>query len=196
MFALLLSTALAAPADYVVAGVGGLGGGAGTPSPLFDQGISGAGYVVGRLLIQGQRATFEVGAREGLASADARSWGGLFAGARLELGERTHVRVGFAHHHEVELSLAEEEPLAAMLGSLPGIRHRSGAELGVGLLLPVEERMLDDRLGVGLDLAVNAFPDTLGPRAYAFLDLNVEVGLSRRRVSGGSEATPPEAASP
>ncbi len=182
---LLLSAlaALAGPVDYRIYGVGGLGGGVGTGSPYGAGGPSAAGYVVGRLCLQRERAAFELGAREGLASEDSRSWGGLFAGARVGLGEQAHVRVGFAHHHEVELSLAMESPLQAALGSLPGIRHRSGAELGLGLLLPLEERMLEDRLGVGIDLGVVVFPDQLGPRGYALLDVSGSVGFGQRRLA-------------
>ena len=40
------------------------------------------------------------------------------------------------------------------LGSLSGIRHRSGAELGLGAVLPIEERQLGDRPGVGADLGL------------------------------------------
>ncbi len=183
MILLFVTAALAGSGDYRLAGSGGLGGGVGTPSSYGDGAPSASGYAVGRLLLQGERAALELGGREGVAGQDLRSWGGLFVGARTPLGERLYGRVGFAHHHEVELSLAQENPLQAALGSLPGIRHRSGAELGLGALLPVEERMLDDRLGVGGDLSVVVFPDALGPRVYGFLELNVTVGLGQRRAA-------------
>lgn len=183
--ALVLGSALAGdPGSYRFGLVGGAGGGAGTPSPLGDGGASGVGYVTGRLLIQGARVSAEFGAREGWAFDDSRSTGGLFFGARVPLGDTLHARVGFAHHHEVPQALAVDAPLQSALGSADGIRHRSGAELGFGGTLPIEERQLGDRLGVGADLGLVAFPDTHGPRAYAFLDLSVIIGAGARRPEG------------
>lgn len=179
----LLAAALAAPRDYRVSGAGGLGGGLGSPSPFGGGAPSGVGHGVGRLVFHGQRVSLELGGREGLASEDSRSWGGLFVGPRFELGHALHARVGFAHHHEVELELARAHPLEAALGSLDGIRHRSGLEAGLGLTVPVEERMLGDRLAVGLDLSALAFPDEHGPRTYAFLELNVGLGFGPRRAA-------------
>lgn len=182
----MMAAALAGPTDYRLMAVGGLGGGAGTVSP-FGDGASGVGYSAGRLLFLRDHWGFELAAREGLASADARDIGGLYAGARFPLGDTWHLRAGFAHHHEVQLSLAEEHPFEASLGSLPGIRHRTGGELGVGFILPFQERMLADRPGVGMDLSLVAFPDHNGPLVYGFMDASVSIGLGRRRspAAGG-----------
>jgi len=176
----MVAAALAGPADYRLMAVGGLGGGAGTVSPYGDA-PSGVGYGVGRLLFVRDRWAFELAAREGLASADARDIGGIYAGARFPLGDTWHLRAGFAHHHEVELSLAAAHPLEASLGSLSGIRHRTGGELGVGFVLPFQERMLADRPGVGMDLSLVAFPDQNGPLLYGFIDASVSIGLAKRR---------------
>lgn len=178
----LIGLALAGdPGDYRFGLVGGLGGGAGSPSPFGDGAPSAVGYVTGRLLVQGDRASAEFGAREGWASADSRSVGNLFFGARVPMGDKIYLRVGFAHNHEVEQALAVAAPVEAALGSLSGIRHRSGAELGLGAVLPIEERQLGDRPGVGADLGLVAFPDEHGPRAYAFVDVSVIIGVGARR---------------
>ena len=186
LLALLLGAALAGgPTDYRFGLVGGAGAGAGTPSPFGDGAASGMGYVTGRFLVQGVKASAEFGAREGWASQDSRSVGNLFFGARIPLGETLYLRAGFAHNHEVEASLAIANPVGASLGSLTGIRHRSGAELGLGGLLPIEERQLGDRLGVCGDLGVVAFPDEHGPRAYVFVDASVFIGAGARRGGSG-----------
>ncbi len=184
LLALWLGIALAGdPGSYRFGLVGGAGAGVGTPSPVVEGGFSGVGYVTGRLLIQGSRAAAEFGAREGWAGSDSRSLGNLFFGARIPLGDTLYLRAGFAHHHEVPEALVLAEPLQSVLGSATGIRHRSGAELGLGGMVPIEERQLGDRLGVCADLGLVAFPDEHGPRAYAFADVSVIIGAGARRAS-------------
>lgn len=179
---LLLGLARAdGPTGYPFALEAGVCGGAGLSSPYASGGVSGLGCVAARALLQGRRFAGELSFREGWAGADARSVGGLYLGARARLGERLFARGGFSHHHEVPAALVEEQPLGAALGSAVGIRHRSGLELGVGALLPVEERMLGDRLGVSLSLSASAFPDRLGPVVYTFADLTAVVGVGRAR---------------
>lgn len=159
---------------------GGVGGLAGTSSSYGDSASLGAG-VVGRLVVHRGRWGFELANRSELATADAREVGALFVGARAALTGPVYARAGFAHNHEVTLDLAKAHPLEAVLGSLTGIRHRSGLELGLGATLPLEEAILDDRLAISADVGFAAFPDALGPRLYAYLDAGVTVHVGRKQ---------------
>lgn len=165
---------------YPVLLSGSLGGLVGTPSPFGDSSSLGAG-ASGRLIFHKDRWGFEVGARSLYASADAREVGALFFGGRLALTDTLYAHLGFAHNHETELALVKENPVMASLGSLPGIRHRSGAEIGVGLNYPIEEAILKDRLGFCADLGLSAFPDALGPRVYVFAEAGLSLSVGKRR---------------
>lgn len=191
---LLVGLALAEPGalpPYPVLLTGGLGGGAASPSPFGDGGGSWEGHVHGRIGLCGPRTALEFGVREGMATQDLRSLGGIFVGARWAMVPGVDLRAGFAHHHEVEYALARSEPVLAVLGSLDGIRHRSGAELGLSLRATVPDRALKDRLGGGVDLSAVVFPDEGGPRAYGFIDLSVHVAAGARRGGTTPPAPPP-----
>lgn len=159
---------------------GGVGALAGTPSPYGDSATAGGG-VVGRLVVHQGRWGFELAERAELAAADAREVGALFVGGRVALSGPMYARVGFSHHHEVPLELAKAYPMQAALGSLSGIRHRSGLELGLGGTLQLEEAILEDRLGVSADVGASIFPDDLGPRAYFFADAGVTLHVGKKR---------------
>ena len=173
--------AVTAAGPYPTTLVGGLGAAGSSPSPFGAGGPGAGGYAVGRLVLGARRVAFEAAAREGVVTADTRTVGALFGGARVGLGRGLYARGGFAHNHEVELALAESNPVSASLGSLPGIRHRSGAELGAGWVLRLEDAALDDRLGVGFDVATSVFPDANGPVVYGFAEASVLIGVGRRR---------------
>jgi hypothetical protein len=181
MVEMFLGAAVLAASPYPVTLVGAAGGGGGTVSPFGDGALTAAGYTAGRVLFNMARLSVELGGREGLASADARSFGGIFAGVRLHPGGGLHARLGFGHHHELEQELALEAPVQAMLGSHPEIRHRTGAEAGLGFTLPLQDAWLEDRPGLDAELAVVVFPDDHGPRAYLFADVGVSLAVGRRR---------------
>ncbi len=168
MLSLLLSTALAAPTAPVTL-MGGLGGVAG----VGDGGITGVGHLVVNL----GRFGLEAGGREGWAFAESRELGNIFLGARLYLPRDFHVRLAFSHNHEVPQAVLLEDPMGSLSGTAPGIRHRSGVELGVGWSYRNTGRLPFtwlDWLGAWTEATVQVFPDDLGPHAY----LLVEYGLS------------------
>lgn len=176
MLTLLLAAAgFAAAPDYPVTLYGGLGGSVGPPSM--------GGYAVGRAIFYPPRSPVgvEFGGREGYFVRDQRTVGGIAIQARAPLGP-AFLRGGFLHHHEVPWDLASAHPVQAGLGSLEGIRHRSGLELGGGVDLTLPERLLDDRLGIVLDLSVSAFPDDHGPVVYVCLEQGwtIDVGPKRK----------------
>ena len=74
-----------------------------------------------------------------------------------------------------------EQPVLSTLGAAEGIRHRTGAELGLGLDVDIPERILGDRLGWLLDLSVSAFPDPRGPAVYVVLEQGFSVDLGQPR---------------
>lgn len=176
ILALLSALALAAPADHPVTLAGGLGATAGPPSI--------GGYAVGRMVLYPKRGTLglELAGREGLVTSDARTLGAIgLQGRWSPFANGVFLRGGFVHHHETPYALATAEPMAAALGSLPGIRHRTGGELAIGWDLKIPERALGDRLGLAIDASVAAFPDDNGPPLYMFLEQTwtVDVGRSR-----------------
>ena len=170
---LLAAPVLAAGGDYPVRLQGGLGGGLGPPSL--------GAYGTGRVLVEGQTMAFEVAAREGWFTDDARSVGALFFGARATLPLGLHVRGGFAHNHEVPWAVLQEEPVGSILGSATGIRHRSGVEVGLGYSYWFDDAWLGDRLSVYVDGATSSLFDDKGPFAYAWLEGGVSVAVGARR---------------
>ena len=141
---------------------GGLGQGLGGAP-----GASGVVLGVGRLDLDLGRFGFATGAREGLATADLRTVGGVFVGLRADLAPDWHLRFGFAHHHETPWEAVVDAPALALLGVSEGITHRSGAELAV-CFRPLLGQL--DWLAGGLDLSVVVLPDAGGPRGYVFFE--------------------------
>ena len=118
--------------------------------------------------------------REGLYTQDARSAGTLFFGARWTPDSPFSLRLGFAHHHEVPWTTLLEHPVWAAAGTAPGIRHRSGVELGAGWRAPLDALWEPGRLGLGVEASVAWLPDSGGPQVYGFLDLLLTLDLGRR----------------
>ncbi len=179
LITLLLAVASAAswPADLHVgsgAGVGAYGGEAGL-----------GGFGVGRLLFRpqlGERTPLAVdlGVRAGLLAGDLREATQIAAGLRWEPG-LPYLRASLIHAHETPWAILKEQPIQSVAGTAEGIRHRSGAELALGLhptLVPDES---DGRFGAFVELAAVALPDDKGPRIYGQLDLGLSVGLGRPR---------------
>jgi len=166
------------PYPYRVTLLGGPAGLAGPPSL--------GGGVEGRAWLAGERGAIEVGARELYTSEDERMVGAIFAGARVAIGELPlYWRLGFAHNHETPMNLVLESPVGAVAGTLEGIRHRSGAEVGLAWSRLVTPALLDgsalgDRLGVNADLGFAAFPDDKGPHFYVYGGAQLTVGLGER----------------
>jgi len=181
---LLLLTLLApaqadTPYPYQVTLLGGVAGLTGPPS-------MGAG-VDGRAWLAGERGAVEVGIREFYTSEDERMVGAIFAGARVAIGELPlYWRAGFAHNHETPMDLVLANPVASTMGTLEGIRHRSGAEVGLAWSSLISPGLLDgselgDRLGVNADLGLAGFPDAKGPHLYVYGGAQLTVGLGQSR---------------
>jgi hypothetical protein len=179
---LLFGAALAMDRPVLlIGGAGGLGGLANA---------SGGGYVVGRAVFHAwdPPVGVELSAREGLASGDFREIGGIGVFARVHPTGGWYARGGFAHHHEMPWDLAKQHPVGTVIGSAPGIRHRSGLELGGGGVWAAPGEILRDQWVIGVDLSANWFPDPQGPRVYAFLEVQVGIGVGKPRKPA---ATPP-----
>ncbi len=114
--------------------------------PLELQGGAGAGAqaaglgpaVWGRLILPARGWGLEATVREGIAGTDPQQLGGWTSSGALCFGARAGrgpwvVRGGFAHQHDLSVDQAREAPLQAALGTAPGIRHRSGVELGAAV---------------------------------------------------------------
>lgn len=179
---MLLWIGVALAMDRPVVLLGGAGGVGGLADP------SGGGYVVGRALFHAWSPPvgLELSAREGLATADFREIGGIGVFARVHPTGGWYARGGFAHHHEMPWDLAKQHPVGTVIGSAPGIRHRSGLEVGGGGLWPVPSELLRDRWVVGVDLSASWFPDPQGPRLYAFLELDVGIGVGKSRTAASN----------
>ena len=163
--------------------VGFASGGAGT---ALAEGAS-AGGAVGLHIVLRPRSVWalDIGGREGLYAKDTRTLGCVLVGARFDPEGPLFLRSGFAHHHETPWELAKEHPIEAGLGSLTGIRHRSGLDLAVGLDASVD-RLLPgsfDGLGVVAELSGAVFPDENGPRGYVFFDFGVSLDVGQRSVT-------------
>lgn len=119
-----------------------------------------------------------VGSREGYASSDPRSMGTVEIQGRYYLGN-AYLQAGFFHFHETPVEVLKENPLLAVIGSAPGIIHRSGLGGGFGYDMPLED-VLDDRLGAVVELTVAGFPDPGGPPVYMLLDFGLSVDIGKR----------------
>jgi hypothetical protein len=103
-------------------------------------------------------------------------------GARIEWQRdgalKPYLWLAFAHNHESGLEHVKANPVAHILGvSEHGVRHRSGAEGGLGLSYDLP-RMWKGRLAgrVGSRLTFTQFFADTGPPRY--LDLSITTGLS------------------
>jgi hypothetical protein len=155
--------------------MGGIGTGAGAPQvgPTGgpQAGASAGGHFVGRALLQFDKVAGDFGIREGLYNHDLRSVGALFFGARWTPDSPWSVRAGLAHHHEVPDEVLLDVPVAAVLGTAEGIRHRTGLEVGGGRHLRLDNIWEPGRLGVQVEGAAAWVPDNDGPVIYGFVDL-------------------------
>ena len=167
MLALALSAAAAGDEVGRVGlalGYAGVGAAGGVGEARVGVGASGSAYLGFRAL---DRLWIDVGGREGVVTGDLRVVGTIQVAVRGGLGEHTFLRAGFVHHHESPWGGYLEHSLAATLGSWEGIRHRSGADLGLGLSweLPTGSAPVS----TSLEASVIAFPDRVGPQVYGVL---------------------------
>lgn len=178
--------ALADDGDRLFRFMGGPGFGMAPPydggSPA-GTGLGAGGHVGGRALLQLGSFAGDFGVREGLYRADLRSVGALFFGARYTPATPWSARVGFAHHHEVADEVLFDSPVGALAGTAPGIRHRSGIEVGGGRHWVVPGPWEDGRVGAQLEVAAAWLADPRGPAVYGFVDLLVTVDAGPRLSS-------------
>ncbi len=113
----------------------------------------------------------------GIGTVDDRMLTAISVGAQLWgpwQPVRPYLRVGAVHQHEESLSVVAGDIGSAVLGIGEGIRHRGGAELGLGAELPIE-RFGDTQFLVGAKCTARIFPDELGPQFYAGGGLTVSL---------------------
>lgn len=175
---LLLAVALATTAhasepesDRLFRLMGGVGSGLAPAAAPYGDGLSAGGHASGRALLQLGRVAGDFGIREGLYSGDVRSVGALFFGARYTPDSPWSGRAGFAHQHEVASDVLLAEPVAAVAGFADGIRHRSGAEVGVGWHRDIDGFWEPGRLGMQVETSLAWMADDKGPNVYGFVDL-------------------------
>jgi len=174
MLTLLASLALAATPTHPVTLDGGLFQTVATDS-------YGAG-VYGRATAHlSDHWSIDAGLREGYLARVQGTLGAVTAGVRYTPGRGPSVRMGFLHHHETPWALAKRFPVQTALGSLSGISHRSGLELGIGADIPMLQRGYEGRLGGTLELSVGAFPDPAGASVFVFLQQGFSVDVGKRR---------------
>lgn len=163
----------------------GVAGAAGALSPSEGQAGSLGGFGCSRLLLRpelpgGAPLAIDLGARTGLLAKDLRESTQIAVGLRWEPG-LPYLRAGLVHAHETPWAVVEEQPIAAMAGVAPGIRHRSGAELALGLHPALVPRVNEGQSGAFVELAGLGLPDAGGPRLYAQLEVGFSIGLGRPR---------------
>ena len=192
VFTLLASTALATTGHFparLTGGVVGVGSiGRGDLVEPVPTGNSAGGGVVGRgsVHLRGPLAV-EGAAREGWMSQDSRSLGGLASSLRWTAPSGAFGRVGVAHHHEIPLDVMVESPLRAARGEAEGIRHRTGLEGGGGwdvsaLDLPHPPwPLVEERMGMSVDVSASWFSNELGPALYGFVEVLWWVEVGKRR---------------
>lgn len=160
--------------------VGFASGGA---APALADGASGGGGVGLHIVLRPRSLwSLDIGGREGVWSNDTRTLGCVLVGARFDPEGALFLRAGFAHHHETPIDLALDHPVDAALGSLEGIRHRSGLDVAVGADVSLAGVLPEgfDGLGVVAELSGALFPDDNGPRGYVFFDLGISLDVGRR----------------
>jgi hypothetical protein len=90
---------------------------------------------------------------------------GLEAGVSLQ--DRFYPRgfLAFVHQHEESMAAVDEEPLGAVLGIGPGIRHRAGIQFGAGFDVVIH-RKGGFELTVGPELSGAYLTYSSGPNWY------------------------------
>ena len=86
----------------------------------------------GHMLFDFGKASLDLGLGEGLTYWG--SVGSLFVGVRKPWNRDYYLRAGLAHHYVVPTGLFLSNPFGALFGFAPGIDHRSGFEMAIGLL--------------------------------------------------------------
>ena len=144
---------------------GGYGGAVALPS--F------AGDLVGRAWIGFGAVGVHLAAREGVASTDTRTLGGLFAGLHVFLPGPLYARAGFAHYHETAWAQFTDDPFASFAGVATDIVHRSGFEAGAGVDVPLPPTSPIPGLGFLVDGSATVLPDSQGSPVYGWLELGL-----------------------
>ncbi len=180
---LLTGLALASPVPqpYPLTLAGGFGGSGGPTNYVAADGPATYGaFVSGRAILRLGNWALEGATREGFFYEDERIVGAIFLGGRAAFENGNFFRVGGAHNHETPLAIAETDWVATTLGTLEGIRHRTGLEVGVGRLWVLQDDYFNQRVSLGVDFAISGLFDPNGPPAYAFLGIEGTVGVWER----------------
>lgn len=148
--------------------------------PTSGQGLSGGGSGSARVLFHVGAFAADLGGRTGLLANDLREVTHISLGLRWEPGV-PYTRVGFVHGHETPWAVLEDRPIESVIGSAPGIRHRTGGEVALGLRPTLLPRETEGRFSAYVEVALLGFPDDRGPHAYGQLDLGVGMALGRDR---------------
>lgn len=181
---ILLLSSLASANDesrtHVEAGAfGGAGAGAGSGASAVGGFMAGVNVWIGPQDKNGIALDFQ--AREGLASDDLRTMGGLYASARWPGRPGPFLSLGFAHHHETSWELAKTDMVGNTIATLPGINHRSGFEVGAGWdpQGPWPTDGMWGHLHPHFQLSAVALPGTDGPPVYVMLEIGGAFGLGK-----------------
>ncbi|MCK6502535.1 hypothetical protein L6R53_03925 [Myxococcota bacterium] len=161
-------------------------GGAVGPASSSDvalHGTTGGGFGGVRALFHVGDFAVDLGGRTGLLANDLREVTQISLGARWEPGV-PYARVGFVHSHETPWEVLTERPLESTVGSAPGIRHRSGGEVALGLRATLLPHETEGRFSAWAEAAAVGFPDDRGPAVYGQLDLGVGMALGPDRSGG------------
>ena len=169
-----LATALAATPTHPVTVEGGM-------TEFAGSDLAAGGGVYGRVAVHVKQFSADIGIREGYLAGADRMVGSITIGARYSLAKGPYFRAAFLHHHETPFELAKRFPVATTMGTLSGISHRSGGELGVGFEVPLVAHALQGRMGLNFDVAVGAFPDRGGSAVYVFLQQGFTFDVGKRR---------------
>lgn len=207
---LMLPVALSATPDYPVTLSAGLGGGIGSATALWQgegssstsrvavhlgshedrlavptteavRGLTGGGFGGLRGVWHLGAFGFDLGARTGLLANDLREVTQISAGLRWEPG-LPFLRAGFVHCHETPWAVLKDQPVASIIGAAPGIRHRSGGELALGVAGALNPDETDGRMGAFAEVAAVGFPDHNGPRIYGQAEVGLSLALGRDRA--------------
>ena len=136
----------------------------------------------GRMVFHLGKIGADLGLREGLSSTG--TVGAIFAGPRYSPVPGLHLRTGFAHHHETPMDIAKQDALGAIAGVAPGIVHRSGLEVGLGVGKALSTGLasalpLGERLGWEIDLGLSWMLDDGGPPVTGWLGLSGTIGVGQ-----------------
>jgi hypothetical protein len=97
---------------------------------------------------------------------------GVEAGVSLQ--DRFYPRgfLAFVHQHEESMAAVDEEPLGAVLGIGPGIRHRAGITFGAGFDVVIDRRG-GFELTVGPELSGAYLTYSSGPNWYGVASVSL-----------------------